>query len=858
MTESSPSQPGCSQWLVLLALAFWLAVVPLAVVTVLSAVTSNPPDLLVELGAVPPGKPTLPAWAFGLFAAALTLGLQMLVSGPLYLVTRRPGREFLHTTAMLLLAIALYQALNALPSLLWPRSDPIPPMTDRTFAAALRLALVLPFLLLVLAWPEARRQGGSLTAAWRRVGLRLWFNPVAPWLALGVGAAIIWPWVLVGSLGSTGTTAASVLQALPNAVGEEILFRGFAFAWLWRAVAIPWQSPPQVARKRRGAAAASLLLFVAAQGGTILPTGDWGALLRFVSALLLGLLTAELTVRAGGSIWPAVMVHFLYDWFHLAFVDPRSQEILHWLVQIWAPLAAGGLGLLLWLGRTVVRAIRDQATPQWSRWGWLTTAIPAGVAWMGVLVLYFTLGVPGFHQDGFLIVLEEQADLSPAASIADPVERRAWVYATLVETAERTQAPLWAELARRDVTYRPHYLINMIEVEGRPGLRRTFAQRPGVASVLFHPGVRRYPHTISLPAIDPSGPHGVEWNVHEVGADRVWTLGYTGQGVIVGSADTGVAWNHPALKEVYLGWNGGSASHDYHWYDPWEGSTAPWDDGGHGTHTTGTVVGLTGENKIGLAPGARWIACRNMRHGIGNPGSYVSCMEFLLAPFPLGGDPFRQGDPAQGAHVVNNSWGCPRQEGCLPGTLRVAVDNLRAAGQMMIVSAGNEGPACGTVQDPPALYDAVFSVGAIQQGDRAAGFSSRGPVTVDGSLRPKPDIVAPGVDIRSAVAGGYTIAEGTSMAGPHVVGVVALLWSADPSLIGDVDRTEALLVETAQRLTVDAGCPDDSTWFAHVGSGEPRLVCACGDDRPDSVPNNVYGWGQVDVWAAVQRLLEGE
>jgi subtilisin family serine protease len=222
-------------------------------------------------------------------------------------------------------------------------------------------------------------------------------------------------------------------------------------------------------------------------------------------------------------------------------------------------------------------------------------------------------------------------------------------------------------------------------------------------------------------------------------------------------------------------------------------------------------------------------------------------MEFLLAPFPLDGDPFHDGAPDRGAHVVNNSWGCPRREGCQADTLRTAVENLRAAGQMMVVSAGNEGPACGTVEDPPAPYDAVFSVGAIDRADHAASFSSRGPVAVGGSQLVKPDVVAPGVDIRSSVPGGYASLLGTSMAGPHVAGVVALLWSADPALAGDVDRTEALLVETAQPLTVDAVCPGGGT--------EPATVCACGGDQPESVPNQVYGWGQVDAWAAVQRLL---
>jgi subtilisin family serine protease len=237
-----------------------------------------------------------------------------------------------------------------------------------------------------------------------------------------------------------------------------------------------------------------------------------------------------------------------------------------------------------------------------------------------------------------------------------------------------------------------------------------------------------------------------------------------------------------------------------------------------------------------------------MRHGLGNPGSYLSCMEFLLAPFPLGGDALRDGEPGRGADVVNNSWGCPRQEGCLPETLRQPVENLRAAGQMMVVSAGNEGPACSTVQDPPALYEAVVSVGATERNDEAAGFSSRGPVTADDSGRRKPDLAAPGVNVRSSVPGGYVALPGTSMAGPHVAGVVALLWSADPSLIGDLEATDEILFQSAQHLTPDAVCPRGPQ-----SVGGP--VCACGAEGTDAVPNNVYGWGQVDAWAGWQMVL---
>ena len=847
MTETAHSRRQAGHWFLLLVMAGWLAVVPLAVAAVLQVLGNSPPDILIQLGLAAPQGVAQPAWGVGLLSIALTLGLNLLLFLPVYVATRKHPGELAHVATALLITITAFQALNGLallPSGWAVEGQPGSLPAGLLISSALRLLLGLAFLLLGLGWIEAKRLELSLRGAWRRVGLRLWFNPSAFWLALACSAFIVWPWVVSGSLGSPGTTAASLLQALPNGLNEEILFRGFAFAWLWRAT-----------RGRTRGAVASLILFVAAQGATVLPYGDWGALPRFASALFLGVLCLELTVRAGGSIWPAVVVHLLYDWFRYAFVDPRFlEEALLWASRVWAPLAAGALGMLLWIGRKVAAAIGGgSARPRRAHAvGTAAAVILAFVSWAGVIVLYLGAGAPGFHPDGFLIFFEEQADLSPAASIADPVERRAWVYETLVDTADRSQASIRAELERRGVPYRSHYLINMIEVQSRPGLRRAFAGAPGVASAQFQPGVRRIPHSMGIPDMDTKGGEvpGVEWNVAEVGADRVWDLGFTGEGVIVGSADSGVAWNHPALREAYLGWDGSTADHEYHWYDPWDGSTEANDDNGHGTHTTGTMVGLDGENQIGVAPGARWIACRNMRTGIGNPGSYVSCMEFLLAPFPFGGDPLHDGAPARGAQVVNNSWGCPPEEGCLPDTLRIAVENLRAAGQMFVASAGNDGPACSTVMHPPAVYDAALTVGATYNGGTATFFSSRGPVEVGletGLL--KPDLAAPGSDIRSAVPGGYASLPSTSMAGPHVAGAVALLWSADPALVGDLDRTEALLLESAQQRTVDALCPEGTaTW---------EVVCGCGDDGSSSVPNNVYGWGLLDVWAAVKRVLEG-
>ena len=443
----------------------------------------------------------------------------------------------------------------------------------------------------------------------------------------------------------------------------------------------------------------------------------------------------------------------------------------------------------------------------------------------------------------FLVILAEQADLSAAERLADPAGRRQWVYDALRETALRSQKPLRAWLDRRGIPYTSHYLVNMLAVQGDSALLLALARRGDVASLAPNPSVAGVPPLNELDLRrSPASPAGVEWGVSFVHAPEVWaTYGARGQGVVVGVQDTGVVWDHPALIHSYRGWDGRAVDHAYNWHSA-VGATAqcpdpatPCDPYGHGTHVTGTITGDDGAgNQIGVAPGAAWIGCRNMDdQGRGTPSTYTACFEFFLAPWPPGGDPQLDGDPTLGAQIVNNSWNCPPSEGCGHFTLQPVVEAVRAAGVMVVASAGNNGSACSSALYPIGTYDASYSVGAVDANGVIAPFSSRGPVTFNGSGISKPDISAPGVAVRSASPpNGYRLLSGTSMAAPHVAGVFALLWSAYPSLIGQVDASEALLNASATRV------------------GDLR----CGPaGSPDY--NHTYGWGHMDALAAVQAAL---
>ena len=447
--------------------------------------------------------------------------------------------------------------------------------------------------------------------------------------------------------------------------------------------------------------------------------------------------------------------------------------------------------------------------------------------------------------DSFLVLFDDEESLRGAIATADRAhDARRAVYDVLRHRARSLQAAVRDELKRAGIPFRTLYIVNGLAVRGNLALARRIAAHSEVVRIVGDPVVRGIDVDLLAP-VQNAPTAGPEWGVARIEADKVWGLdGKHGEWIVVASADTGVDWTHPALRGKYRGWNGSSANHDYNWFDAIADVAAPFDDytPSHGTHTTGTMVGDDGAgNQIGVAPGARWIACRNMNVGNGQPSTYIACNQFFLAPYPHGGDPEIDGDPSKAPDIVNNSWGCPLSEGCDVNVLKDSFAALRATGILAVVSAGNSGSSCSTVTDPPSIYDESFVVGATDSSNSLATFSSRGPVTVDGSGRLRPDVAAPGVSVRSSLrGGGYGTLSGTSMASPHASGTAALLWSAKSQVRGLIKITRCLISQSA-RAIVQLSTPQ-----------------TCGGTTTTDRPNNLFGYGLIDAYDAIHLGPDGD
>jgi len=427
------------------------------------------------------------------------------------------------------------------------------------------------------------------------------------------------------------------------------------------------------------------------------------------------------------------------------------------------------------------------------------------------------------------VVLKERANLAGVDRMRDWKARGKAVHENLQNAANSSQAGLRAWLTSRNVDHKPFWIVNTIKVTTNKATLAEIAKRPDVAEILDD-------KTIPVPPLVPAAPVvpilGTEWGLDNIRVPEAWqTFGAFGDGIVVANVDTGVQFDHPALVNQYRGrQSDGTFNHNYNWYDPslscGNPSLAPCDNNNHGTHTMGTMVGddgTPGTNRIGVAPHARWIAAKGCEQSSCSTASLLAAGQWILAPTDLNGLNPR---PDLRPNIVNNSWG----GGGGSNFYQQIVQSWVAAGIFPAFSNGNSGSSCST-SGSPGDYPESYSAGAYDVNNIIASFSSRGPSAFGGII--KPNIAAPGVSVRSSIPGNsYASFSGTSMASPHLSGSVALLWSAAPSLIGDIATTEALLSQTA-RDTSDTTCGGTAT------------------------NNNVWGEGRLDVFAAIDQAPRG-
>jgi len=438
-----------------------------------------------------------------------------------------------------------------------------------------------------------------------------------------------------------------------------------------------------------------------------------------------------------------------------------------------------------------------------------------------------------------LVYLKDQVDLNKInkemdKQLAALQTRHETTVVALQNNAYETQPELIEylnELQSQNIVkeFQCFWIGNIILVDTYQSVVDQIALRDDVLKVYPNYNIELIEPTGKRFESEPRYKNDIEIGVEAVRAPEVWEMGITGKGVLVATIDTGVDGNHPALADRWAGvadprYEGHP---EWAWFDPYlYQNDFPYDTGGHGTHTMGTVCGGAPGDQIGVAPGALWISAAAIDRGGGISQTVADAIESFQWLIDPDGNPETNWDvPA----VCSNSWRLKTSHGYEPcdETFWTFLDACEAAGTVIIFSAGNEG-TIGLGRPPDRATDdyRCFAVAAVDANDPdwpIADFSSRGPTycTPDGSEAIKPDIAAPGVNVRSSWPGsGYYSLDGTSMASPHINGVVALMREVNPNI--GVDAIKEIIFQTAYDL------------------GDP------GED-------NDYGWGMVDAYEAVMH-----
>lgn len=392
----------------------------------------------------------------------------------------------------------------------------------------------------------------------------------------------------------------------------------------------------------------------------------------------------------------------------------------------------------------------------------------------------------------FWVNLRLRPQLQGAAAVRDHAARGQFVVDELRRTAAQSQGPVISFLEQRNVKFKPFWVANVIWVEADEETRKGLAGLPEVESIEPDQEIAlddaMKPMSATPMAAAPIGLLRVEENVRRVHAPEVWDRGITGEGVVVGILDSGFA-PHPAINERYRGYQSdGTFSNEHNWLDvTLIRCDSPCDRHGHGTHVTGTIVGRAGEEAIGVAPGAKFIACRAFdEQGVGTIYTVMNCLQWFASP-------------GQHPNIVNMSV----ETAGSSSSLGLAVNDLEASGTLSVAASGSTG-GCGTPIYPAALPNAL-SVGALTANSATnvvTSYTTKGPGL-------KPDLVAQGDAVRSSwLNNGYRVMNGTSMASPAVSGVAALVMSAGPRWMNDPAGVADLLKTTANSdvASIARGC----------------------------------------------------
>ena len=281
---------------------------------------------------------------------------------------------------------------------------------------------------------------------------------------------------------------------------------------------------------------------------------------------------------------------------------------------------------------------------------------------------------------------------------------------------------------------------------------------------------------------------GAEIGLKTINAHLLWELGYTGRNVLFLSMDTGVFPDHPAISDNFCG---AHFPMEQCWYGVRSSQPADNSDSSHGTHTTGTTLGLdrATNDTIGVAFNSVWIASDPVASSTSELLTPTDFMDVFQWVFDPDGNPETTDDVPK---VINNSWGYDYNLALQFGACELPEAEIlvaiETAGICSPFSAGNEGPGVSTTGFPAMLaFNIVnpIAIGALEpSGDAIASFSSRGPslcIDAPGQLQIKPEVSAPGVSVRSCIGNDeYGSLSGTSMACPHVSGALLLLAEAFP------------------------------------------------------------------------------